>query len=108
MAVTFTPSTVADAASEHIIGDLKALTGTLTFSGSYATGGDSLDLAAILKRTGLGKVYVIVGGIRGHTAEFDETNKKLKLYSSANTELAAGAYNAALTASPVPIMIIGR
>lgn len=106
MAVVFTPAKLP--ADIHKGGSLLFLAGTLTFSGSYATGGDALDLGRIFKRIGLGMVLGIATSIRGNEAEYDSVNAKLKLYASANTEVAAAAYNAALTASPVPVIVIGR
>lgn len=106
MAVTFTPNRDAAQADVQSAGSIKALVGTLTFSGSYATGGDSLDLGALFKRSGLGKIFGVTG-FRGYSAEYDPTAKKLKLYSAANTEHAAAAYNAALTGSAVPVVIFG-
>jgi hypothetical protein len=84
------------------------LVGTLTFSGSYATGGDPLDLGILFSKIGLGAVYLVEGAFRGYEPEYDPTNKKLLLYSSANTELAAAAYSGALAATPVPVVIVGR
>jgi hypothetical protein len=92
----------------HSFGDMYALVGTITFTGSYATGGDTLDLTALFKRTGDGKGIRVVTTLRGNEPEYDPVAKKLKLYGSANTEVAAAAYNAALTASPVPVVVIGK
>jgi hypothetical protein len=39
--------------------------------------------------------------------EYDPVAKKFLLYNAANTELAAAAYNAGLTASPVPVRSSG-
>jgi hypothetical protein len=106
MAIVFTPARLpADIQSG---GSLLFLVGTFTFSGSYSTGGEATDLSRVFKRIGLGMVLGIPSPIRGHHAEYDATNNKIKLYSSANTEHAAAAYNAALTASPVPVFIVGR
>jgi hypothetical protein len=106
MAIVFTPDAVPGQIQK--MGSLFCLVGTFTFSGSYATGGDAtLNLETIFKRIGLGRVYFI-SPVRGNSAEWDSANDKLKLYASANTEVAAAAYNAALTASPVPVIIIGR
>lgn len=106
MAIVFTPAKLPG--DIQSLGSLTCLAGTLTFTGSYATGGDAtLNLEAIFKRIGLGMV-LFISPVRGNTAEWDPTNDKLKLYASANTEVAAAAYNAALTASPVPVLIIGR
>jgi hypothetical protein len=107
MAIVFTPARLPGDIQKGG-GSLLYLVGTFTFSGSYATGGEALDLSKTFKRIGLGLVLGIPTPLRGHHAEYDSTNNKVKLYSSANTEHAAAAYNAALTGSPVPVIIIGR
>lgn len=93
------------------MGSMRALIGTLTVSGSYATGGDTFaagkDLTALFKRTGMGKV-MNVDLSRGLTGEWVPTTLKLILYISGATEMGAGAYAAGYTASPIPIMVIGR
>jgi hypothetical protein len=106
MAVTFTPATDVPG-NVHSLGDLYALVGTFTFSGSYATGGDTLDLASIFKRTGDGRIVRVVSGVRGYDCEYNPTTKKILLYN-AGAELAAAAYPAGLTASPVPVQITGK
>lgn len=106
MAVVFTPAKVPG--DIHSMGDFFVLIGTFTFSGSYATGGDSLDLGLAFRKIGAGRSVIVTTTARGNEVEYDEVNKKLKLWGAANTEVAAAAYNAALTASPVPCMIIGR
>jgi hypothetical protein len=93
----------------HAIGDLFLALVTITFSGSYATGGDALDLGALFAPLNpTFSVIVVLGDVRGNDTEYDQVNKKLKLYSSANTELAAAAYNAALTAAPVTLVALCR
>jgi hypothetical protein len=87
----------------------KVITLGVTFSGSYTTGGDTLDLTAttnpkyfVAAKFGTIPVEFVVcndaGGcgfewVPGTTL----ANGKVKVFSAANTELAAGAYNAALT-----------
>lgn len=103
MSVVFTPDTKGSAASPIAnAGGTWFLFGTLTFSGSYATGGDTLDLTKYLPAMGTIRQLVVLSTARGNSLEYDVTNKKLKVFASANTEAAAAAYNAALTASPVP------
>jgi hypothetical protein len=88
----------------------KRITYKPTFSGSYATGGDTLNFAAATNPSFLPDAYpsqvlpemVHVDGMPGgNPAEFVKgtTNliHKLKLFSAANTEVAAAAYNAAIT-----------
>jgi hypothetical protein len=115
MALTYTPSTTTQGGAQ---GEALALsagywltTGTLTFSGSYATGGDTLAAGTIGKRIpsiGTVRELIPLGTARGNTMEYDLTNGKLKFYSAANTEMTAAAYNAALTATPVPVAFLVR
>jgi hypothetical protein len=77
----------------------------LAFTGSYPTGGDTLDLTTIIGLGHLSKVAVFnnlpvdvdvaLGG--GYDGEFLPgsalNNGKLKLFSSGGTELGAGAYS---------------
>lgn len=81
------------------MGDLWTMFVSLTFSGSYATGGDALDFGPLLQGPAAGTTVIMVDvtGGAGTTFEYDRTNKKLKGFSAANTELTAAAYNAALT-----------
>jgi hypothetical protein len=106
MAVVFTPARLPS--DIQSMGSMFVLVGTLTFSGSYATGGDPLDLTKYFGKVGAGKGIIVTTTARGNEVEYDETNKKIKLWGAANTEVAAAAYNAALTATPVPVVIIGR
>lgn len=85
------------AESLHVMGDMYCVFLQLTFSGSYVTGGDAFDPTPFFPQ-GIGKIVCVdMNGIAGYGYEYDPVNKKLKLFSAANTELAAGAYNAALT-----------
>jgi hypothetical protein len=107
MTLVFAPDKPPLGADRHMVGDMVVLVGTVTFSGSYATGGDALDLTQYYKGQAAGRSIIPISpDVRGNGIEYDLTNKKLKLFSSANTELAAGAYNAALTATPVPIAFL--
>lgn len=91
--------------------------GTLTFSGSYATGGEVPTVASppggtglkqLMSRLGFGEILYVDASSRGNTVEFVDSTDKLKVFTAANTEHTAAAYNAALTASPVPCIIWGR
>jgi hypothetical protein len=87
----------------------KTITYKVTFSGNYTAGGDTLNLTTatnpkFLSGAFLGYVpteYRVCNDAAGYGFEWVPgttlANGKLKLWSSANTELAAGAYNAALT-----------
>ena len=85
----------------------------LVFTGSYPTGGDTLDLTTIIGAGHLSKVAVfnalpvdvdvaLGGGFDGEfLAGSALNNGKLKLFSSGGTEVSAGTYaaNAALLAA---------
>jgi hypothetical protein len=91
----------------------------LTFSGSYATGGDTLNLTTVtnpsfLSAAGFSTIPTTTdvsfrNGAGGYDFDFVPgttlANSKIKLFSAANTELAAGAYNAALTGDTLNIEI---
>jgi hypothetical protein len=80
--------------------------GRMTFSGSYVSGGETLNLQKLMAGPG-GTIrrVIAMGNYRGLLPEFDKTNGKLKLFiATAPTTLAehtAAAYNALLTASDV-------
>jgi hypothetical protein len=70
---------------------------SLAFSGSYVTGGDAFDPTPFFS-TGITTVLTVdVAGGAGYGFEYNSASKVLKLFSAAGTELAAGAYPAALT-----------
>ena len=87
----------------------KRITYNLTFSGNYSTGGDTLNLATASNPRFLDAGYPsrvpdqidVMGNPGGTSAEAvlgtGMTDNKIKLFSAPNTELAAGAYNAAVT-----------
>lgn len=96
MAVTFAPLPTTPTSGPHSIGDLWAFFGTLTFSGSYATGGDTLTLPAF--SPGIGNiVLVMVDDSAGYSITYQTGSGRVQVYSAAGTELAAGAYPAAIT-----------
>lgn len=87
----------------------KRITYKVTFSGNYATGGDTANLSAATNPKFLPGAYPsrapevvdIIGNPGGNGAEFvlgtTMANGAIKQFSAANTELGAGAYNAAVT-----------
>lgn len=104
MAVVFTPDQSGDSATNvALAGGWYLVAGTLTFSGSYATGGETLNIVKLIAQASRARQVIVHGNFRGNDAEYDLTNSKLKLFSAANTELAAAAYNAAITASPIRV-----
>lgn len=100
MAVAATPILLPGSAEPvSAQGDMWLALFTLTFSGSYATGGDTLNFLTIWPGGATpSKIIVvdIVGGA-GNQFEYDLVNAKVKGFSAANTELTAAAYNAAIT-----------
>jgi hypothetical protein len=71
---------------------------TLAFSGSYVTGGDAFNPLVGWPGAAPSQVITVqVDGGAGYDFEFQKPSGGLKVFSSAGTELAAGAYPAALT-----------
>ena len=89
--------------------------GTLTFSGNYPTGGDTLDFTTVADKlpstqiiqvfadsqNGNGGYYVPVQGSALN-------NWKLKCFNGGGTELSAGAYPASVTSDIVQVTITAR
>jgi len=79
--------------------------GTLTPSGSYSTGGDTLDFTTVASQIGASQAptQVWVGGTTGDTYGFVRAgsptlaNGKIKINTASNTELASGAYPSRIT-----------
>jgi hypothetical protein len=100
MALTFVPSTKLVERSGFLdMNNGYILVGTLTATGSYATGGDTFasgqNLEDFLKRIGAGTV-IHCDSASGLGVEWDATAKKLKFFQN-GVELAAAAYPAAVT-----------
>lgn len=115
MGIVFTPAPDHGKTAKSK-GDGYELVGTLTFSGSYVVGGEVPSVAGVggtglkqlFAQKGVGEVLAISAGARGNQLEYDNTNDKVKVFTGANVEHTAAAYNAALTASPVPVTVQGR
>ena len=79
--------------------------GTLTASGSYSTGGDTLDFTTVASQIGASQapLQVWIGGSTGDACTFIRTasptlaNGKVKINTASNTELGSGAYPARIT-----------
>lgn len=89
--------------------------GTLTFSGSYVTGGDTLDFTAVAEK--LASVQIIqafVDSQNGNAGYYVPVagnalnNWKLKAFTGGGTEITAGAYPASVTTDVVQIAITAR
>ena len=82
--------------------------GLLTASGSYTSGGDTLDLTTVANQIGASQapVQVWVGGSTGDNYGFVRAatptlaNGKIKINTTSNTELGAGAYPARISGDP--------
>lgn len=104
----------------HSAGDFLLLAGELTFSGSYATGGEvpSPTFADVLKRIGAGQVmFVLFSHRAGYLTEFDPATGKVLVRQGAGSgapagELAAAGYPAGLTGltagNRVKVLVFGR
>ena len=89
--------------------------GTLTFSGSYATGGDTLDLTTVADKLSSSQIVQIVAdSLNGNGMYYVAVvgnalnNHKLKVFSAGGTELSAGAYPGTITGDTVQVRIIAR
>ena len=89
--------------------------GTLTFSGNYPTGGDTLDFTQIadkLPSTQLVQVFAESqngnGGYYVAIAGSALNNWKLKAFNGGGTEVTAGAYPASVTTDVVQLAITAR
>ena len=79
--------------------------GTLAVSGSYASGGDTLEFTTVANQIGASQapLQVWVSGTTGDNYAFVRAasptlaNGKIKINTASNTELAAGAYPARFT-----------
>lgn len=97
LAITITD---VDAAADNIY-----VFAMLTASGSYATGGDTLDFTTVANQLGASQapVQVWVGGTTGdsyafvHAAAPTLANGLVKINTGSNSELAAGSYPARIT-----------
>jgi hypothetical protein len=107
MAMVFTPDVAGD--STRIVALASGwwlVGGRLTFSGSYATGGEVLNLSNIMAGPG-GTIrrVIAMGNYRGLLPEYDKVNGKLKLFIATApatvAEHTAVAYSAIVTASDI-------
>jgi len=89
--------------------------GTLTFSGSYPTGGDTLDFTTVADKLPIDQIIQVFAdsqnGNSGYYVPVQGTainNWKLKAFSGGGTELSAGAYPASVTTDIVQVTITAR
>jgi hypothetical protein len=79
--------------------------GTLTFSGSYVAGGDTVNFAHPSIKSSRVPFAISILGQSGYTYVFvpgtDITSGKVKIFPASLTELLAGAYPAGITGDTV-------
>jgi hypothetical protein len=105
------PSQNVDASGRNLVYAI----GTLTFTGSYATNGDTLDLTTVAEKLSSSQVVQIVAdSLNGNGMYYVAVvgsalnNHKLKVFSAGGTELSAAAYPAGVTGDTVQVRIIAR
>ena len=87
-----------DAAADNVY-----VFGTLTASGNYSTGGDTLDFTTVAPQVAASHppVQVWVGGTTGDNYAWIKgsalNNQMVKINTASNTELGSGAYPARIT-----------
>lgn len=84
--ISLAPNNVDSSASNFVYA-----IATLTFSGSYPTGGDTLDFTQVTDKI-----------------PSTQNNWKLKAFSGGGTEITAGAYPASVTTDIVQLSITAR
>ena len=88
---------------------------TLTFSGSYPTGGDTLDFTTVADKLPTTQIVQVFAesqnGNGGYYVPVQGTamnNWKLKAFAGGGTELTAGAYPASVTTDVVQLSLTAR
>src|SRR5579872_55885 len=89
--------------------------GTLTFTGSYTAGGDTLDLTPVSEKLSSSQILQIVAdSVNGNGMYYVAivgsalNNHKLKVFSAGGVELTAGAYTGGVTGDTVQVRITAR
>jgi hypothetical protein len=82
------------------------LFGTLTASGSYATGGDALALPQIPGYDATKIIDIFIHGIAGYKYEFDIATSKVLVFTAGETELTAGAYPSGITGDTITFLAV--
>ena len=110
IAISIPPQNV-DASGRNLVYAI----GTLTFSGSYPTGGDTLDLTPVADKLSSSQiVQIVIDSLNGNNTYYVAVlgnalnNHKVKVFSPGGTELSAGAYPGDITGDTVQVRIIAR
>lgn len=105
--ISLLPNNVDASASNFVYG-----IATLTFSGSYPTGGDTLDFTQVADKLASSQVLQAFAESQNGNAGYYVAiagsalnNWKLKCFSGGGTEVSAGAYPASVTSDVVQLSI---
>ncbi len=105
------PSQNVDASVRNLV----YAVGTLTFTGSYSAGGDTLDLTPVSEKLSSSQIVQIVAdSLNGNSIYYVPVlgsalnNHKIKIFTGGGTELSAGAYTGNVTGDVVQVRITAR
>lgn len=108
--ISLTPNNVDSSASNFVYA-----IATLTFTGSYSTGGDTVDFTTVAdKLPSTQIIQVFAESQNGNSGYYIAVqgsamnNWKLKAFSGGGTEITAGAYPASVTTDIVQLSITAR
>jgi len=108
--ISLTPNNVDSSASNFVYA-----IATLTFTGSYPTGGDTVDFTTVADKLPSTQIIQVFGesqnGNSGYYIAVQGSamnNWKLKAFSGGGTEITAGAYPASVTTDIVQLSITAR
>ncbi len=108
--ISLTPNNVDSSASNFVYA-----IATLTFTGSYPTGGDTVDFTTVAdKLPSTQIIQVFAESQNGNSGYYIAVqgsamnNWKLKAFSGGGTEITAGAYPASVTTDIVQLSITAR
>jgi hypothetical protein len=108
--ISLMPNNVDSSASNFVYA-----VATLTFSGNYPIGGDTLDFTTVADKLASDQIVQVFGesqnGNSGYYIPIQGTalnNWKLKAFVGGGTEISAGAYPATVTSDIVQLSITAR
>ena len=107
--------TISPSSSDGSGANLFWAVATLTFSGNYPTGGDTLDFTTVASQLPSDQVIQVIAESQNGNAGYyvpvqgsAPNNWKLKCFGSGGTELSAGAYPSSVTSDIVQLTITAR
>jgi hypothetical protein len=90
------------------------IVGQITFSGNYATGGDSITLTGLYPGQRAAVRILEINNISGYIYRYDHANSRIRVYQSPATgsnplsEIGAAAYPSGVTSDTVIFHAIGK